>query len=172
MLYYDINCKYKTNFERRNHGKLPQLNIYHIIPEFHVYAHMAPCPTLYHPKMNPVCGAVEGEATERWWSTLGKFDLITREMLNTNRHEQLEDVNLYIRSQKLKNLFKSLLLNQKKAITNLSFLTTALGDLDESILNDLWLQEKNETLEKAIGDINLPGKKVVAVQIQDEEIGK
>ena len=133
---------------------------------------MDPCPTLYHPKMNPICGGVDGEATERWWSSLGKFDLITREMLNSNRHEQLEDVNLYLRNQKMERLYKSLKLSLSKAKDNLSSLTLLLRNHDEKSLNDFWINERNEMLHSAVDDVNRVGKKAVSVLIENNELGK
>jgi hypothetical protein len=75
VLYYDINCKYEVNFWNRNSSlvNLDRQNISFIIPEFHIYAHQGNCPDNYHPKVNPICGNVDGEACERWWSSIGIF---------------------------------------------------------------------------------------------------
>jgi hypothetical protein len=176
VLYYDINCKYKVNFWTRNDGlvDLHADNVKFIIPEFHIYAHQGDCPDKYHPKRNPACGNTDGEACERWWSAigttisnLGKFDMITRDMLARNRIAQLEDVNLYIRQRKLGDMYDSLRKVLSKAYRDLSDYRVIYDATELSEADGLQLKcafEANE-FEGLIRDQNSVGRQVVAVQL-------
>lgn len=68
------------------------MNITHAIPTMHCYAHGVQCIKEFHQKRIEGTGTVEGEATERIWSLVGRFRSITKEMVPYKRNEQLEDV--------------------------------------------------------------------------------
>jgi hypothetical protein len=93
--------------------------------------------------------------------------MITRDMLAQNRKDQLEDVNLFIRRNKLDSMYKSLSKALMEAVNHLSdyeilFTSTGLTEEDGAELKRAF---DAGDFGKVIEDQNNVGRVVVAVQL-------
>jgi len=95
---YDIVCQWSKNFPTRCAQYTPKLResfyrflMKYAIPKFHLPAHGFGCWSLY--SLNFICGSarVDGEAIERFWSSLNPVATSTREMSTAARHDFIEE---------------------------------------------------------------------------------
>ena len=61
---------------------------------------------LMNPRRLESYGMVEGECVERFWSFLGKFSKITKEMTTGRRKDLLTDAVLHFRNKKIELIGK------------------------------------------------------------------
>jgi hypothetical protein len=126
-LYYDIACKLK------NHLELNQFDmdkIFLCVPKLHAHVHEWKCFRKYHPIRIIGSGDTDGETSERAWSYLGRFSLISREMLSANRRDLLNDAFHYYKKKKQIRMLKSInirLINKKKELVKKRLAFELLG---------------------------------------------
>jgi hypothetical protein len=105
-LYYDLACKLMPHISRV--GSLQYYKMIGCVPKLHAHVHEWKCYRKYHPLRIPGTAETDGETSERVWSYLGRFSLITREMLEANRQDLLADAWNYFRIKKQSSLLSSL----------------------------------------------------------------
>jgi hypothetical protein len=82
------------------------ITIEYAIPAFHARAHGPKCLRLLHPSKVVGCGTVDGEASERKWSLLGRKSHLVKYMSKASRSELLEDTILFVARRGLQGLLK------------------------------------------------------------------
>lgn len=59
---------------------------------------------IYNPRLLPGFRLADGENIERFWSHLGQFSYITREMTASNRRDLLVDAMLHLGDKAMRNM--------------------------------------------------------------------
>jgi hypothetical protein len=97
ILYYDVGCRYASHIAKPDsfiQKRLPEIPIRVAIGKMHVWAHGSQCVEKFHPSNVDGCGLTDGEAMERHWAGVSKFQRVIKEMTRRRRRETLEDVFL------------------------------------------------------------------------------
>ncbi|CAK8689898.1 unnamed protein product [Clavelina lepadiformis] len=91
---YDIACKLKSHLQiRKQHHILHRVDF--AVPVFHGYGHKLSCQLQFSPRQLEGFGLTDGEAMERLWSYLRKFNCITKEMKPKHRTYLLTDALIH-----------------------------------------------------------------------------
>ncbi|KAI6026681.1 hypothetical protein BKA83DRAFT_4124303 [Pisolithus microcarpus] len=95
LCFYDINCAYMKNLQRRVDSSdflhiQPALKITAGIGMWHVHGHKKECYARYSPLFIKGSGWVDGEIIETLWSTLNVVSASTRGMTSPHRQELLD----------------------------------------------------------------------------------
>ncbi|KAI8914095.1 hypothetical protein BC831DRAFT_179627 [Entophlyctis helioformis] len=89
FLFYDIACLYTKHF--RQFSEQDVRRVVHVVPKFHVAAHVIKCRRTMHPALTPGCRQIDGEGCERLWSKQGKLAPIVRSMRILSRKQCPQD---------------------------------------------------------------------------------
>jgi len=98
IISYDIACQWSRNLFSRC-GIYPSnifstsadLDVVHLVPKFHLNAHIAACQLEYSFNLTPGVGRTDGEAPERGWAATNAVAASTKEMGPGSRCDTLDD---------------------------------------------------------------------------------
>ncbi|KAF8808503.1 hypothetical protein BYT27DRAFT_7255613 [Phlegmacium glaucopus] len=98
VVSYDIACQWSCNLLNRCKIYLKNvlstttdLTLTHLVPKFHLAAHVPKCQTAYSFNFTPHVGRTDGEAPERGWSAANGIASSTKEMGPGSRSDTLDD---------------------------------------------------------------------------------
>lgn len=98
VVSYDIACQWSCNllnrckvYPKNALSTTTDLTLTHLVPKFHLAAHIPKCQTAYSFNFTPHVGRTDGEAPERGWSAANGIASSTKEMGPGSRSDTLDD---------------------------------------------------------------------------------
>ncbi|KAF8804991.1 hypothetical protein BYT27DRAFT_7225132 [Phlegmacium glaucopus] len=98
VVSYNIACQWSCNLLNRCKiypknvlSTTTDLTLTHLVPKFHLAAHVPKCQTAYSFNFTPHVGRTDGEAPERGWSAANGIASSTKEMGPGSRSDTLDD---------------------------------------------------------------------------------